>query len=350
MTPVTTPSNDPSSEPRSAAPRADATAPAVGASVDLPGAVALLDAATTVTVLCHVQPDADTLGSGLALGLALERRGVAVQVAFAAPAEVPESMRSLPGGHLVTPAADGAPGRGSRGDRRLRQRRGASATCVTAWQVPRAPSSSTITCPTRGSGPTTSSMPDAEATAVVLADLFDEWGVVIDADLAHCLYAGLVTDTGSFRWGRPAAHLLAARLLATGIDGSAITRGLLDTHPFGWLPMLASVLASATLVPEAVRGRGLVYAFVRRADSAHLGSEEVESVIDIVRTTAEAEVAAVFKEVGTEVWTVSLRSKTAVDVSAAATDLGGGGHAFAAGYTAHGAPDSVVAALRGVLG
>ena len=349
MTPVTTPSNDPSSEPRSAAPRADATAPAVGASVDLPGAVALLDAATTVTVLCHIQPDADTLGSGLALGLALERRGVAVQVAFAAPAEVPESMRSLPGGHLVTPAAAvrrdadlvvtvdcGTAGR--LGDLRDRLT-GAARTLVIDHHVSN----------TRF-GTDNLIVPDAEATAVVLADLFDEWGVVLDADLAHCLYAGLVTDTGSFRWGRPASHLLAARLLATGIDGSAITRGLLDTHPFGWLPMLASVLASATLVPEAVRGRGLVYAFVRRADSAHLGSEEVESVIDIVRTTAEAEVAAVFKEVGTEVWTVSLRSKTAVDVSAAATDLGGGGHAFAAGYTAHGAPDSVVAALRGVLG
>jgi len=191
--------------------------------------------------------------------------------------------------------------------------------------------------------------PDSEATAVVLVNLFDEWGIDLDADLAHCLYAGLVTDTGSFRWGRPVAHRIAERLLATGIDGSAITRGLLDTHPFGWLPMLSSVLASATLASDAVSGRGLVYAFVRAADSAHLGSEEVESVIDIVRTTAEAEVAAVFKEVAPGEWTVSLRSKTAVDVSAAATALGGGGHRFAAGYTAHGNPDDIVAALRGVL-
>lgn len=349
MTPVTTPSNEPQNDgptARSAHP-GDAV-PTGGAPADIRRAVALLDAASTVTVLCHVQPDADTLGGGLALGLALERRGVAVQVAFAAPAEVPESMRSLPGGHLVTPVAAvrrevdlvvsvdcGTVGRlGSLRDRLA----GAAHTLVIDHHVSN----------TRF-GTDNLIEPEAEATAVVLADLFDEWGVTVDADIAHCLYAGLVTDTGSFRWGRPASHRLAERLLATGIDGAAITRELLDTHPFGWLPMLSSVLASATLVPDAVHGRGLVYAFVRRADSAHLGSEEVESVIDIVRTTAEAEVAAVFKEVGPEVWTVSLRSKTAVDVSAAAADLGGGGHRFAAGYTAHGAPDSVVAALRGVL-
>jgi bifunctional oligoribonuclease and PAP phosphatase NrnA len=326
-----------------------APAPVVGASVGLQEAVALLDSATAVTVLCHIQPDADTLGSGLALGLVLERRGVSVQVAFGAPDAVPASMRSLPGQHLIADAESvrhevdllvtvdcGTAGRLGR----LRDRLdGAARTLV----VDHHRSNTRF-------GTDNLIDVDAEATAVVLAELFDVWGVEIDAQVAHCLYAGLVTDTGSFRWVRPATHLLAERLLSTGIDGAAITRGLLDTHPFGWLPMLSAVLASATLVADAGAGRGLVYATVRHADSAHLGSEEIESVIDIVRTTAEAEVAAVFKEVAPEVWTVSLRSKTAVDVSLVATALGGGGHRFAAGYTAHGSPDEIVAALRSALG
>ncbi len=94
----------------------------------------------------------------------------------------------------------------------------------------------------------------------------------------------------------------------------------------------------------------MVYALVRRADSAHLGAEEIESVIDIVRTTVEAEVAAVFKEVGPQEWTVSLRSKRDVDVSLVATTLGGGGHRFASGYTAHGDSEGIVAALCSALG
>ncbi len=86
--------------------------------------------------------------------------------------------------------------------------------------------------------------------------------------------------------------------------------------------MLGAVLSSAVLVPDAADGRGLVHAVIRCTDSAGLGSEEVESVIDIVRTTAEAEVAAVFKESTPGSWSVSLRSKDTVDVSAVAEPLG----------------------------
>lgn len=299
-------------------------------AVDLRDAVALLEDATSVTILCHVQPDADTFASGLALGTVLERRGIPVQVAFASPTAVPASMRDL----LVTVDCGTAGRLGHLADRLA----GAKHTLVIDHHRSN----------TRFG---THNLIDeaAESTTAVLAELFDEWGVEIDADLAHCLYAGLVTDTGSFRWGRAGGHRLAERLLATGIDGAAITRRLLDTHPFGWLPMLSRVLASATLVPDAAGGRGLVHATVLRADSAHLGAEEVESVIDIVRTTAEAEVAAVFKECGPDVWTVSLRSKNAVDVSVAATALGGGGHRFASGYTAYGDRDRVVTALRAAL-
>ncbi|QBJ98152.1 bifunctional oligoribonuclease/PAP phosphatase NrnA [Rhodococcus sp. ABRD24] len=311
-------------------------------------AVEVLASATSVTILCHVHPDADTIGSGLALGIAFERKGIPVQVSFAAPVELPASMRELPGTHLmVAPdaVADevdllvtvdcGSAGRlGS-----LRSRLdGARRTLVVDHHRSN----------------TRFAMlnlidESAESTTAILARLFDLWGVTIDADIAHCLYAGLVTDTGSFRWVQPDSHLLAKRLLDTGIDGAGIARRLLDTHPFGWLPMLSSVLGSATLVTDAAHGAGLVYALIRCADSAGLRSEEVESVIDIVRTTSEAEVAAVFKESAPESWSVSLRSKESVDVSAVAERLGGGGHRFAAGYTASGSGESVVAALREAL-
>lgn len=323
--------------------------PAAPGIVGHESAVALLDAAATVTVLCHVNPDADTLGSGLALGLALERRGTAVQVAFADPASVPPSLRTLPGLHLLTPVAE------------VRREADLVVTvdCGTAGRLGSlrdrldgAPDVLVIDHHLSNTRFGTHNLiePESEATAVVLANLFDFWGIELDPDIAHCLYAGLVTDTGSFRWVRPDAHRLAERLLATGIDGTAITRMLLDTHPFGWLPMLSAVLASATLVPDAAAGRGLVYALVRREDSAGLGPDEIESVVDIVRTTAEAEVAAVFKQVGEFEWNVSLRAKTAVDVSAVATALGGGGHRFAAGYTAHGDADRIVTSLRSELG
>jgi phosphoesterase RecJ-like protein len=103
------------------------------------------------------------------------------------------------------------------------------------------------------------------------------------------------------------------------------------------------------LVPEAAEGLGLVYALLRHEDTIGMRSEEIESVIDIVRTTSEAEVAAVLKETAPGMWSVSLRSKAAVDVSVVAARLGGGGHRFASGYTAEGDSEYVVAALLGAL-
>ena len=61
--------------------------------------------------------------------------------------------------------------------------------------------------------------PHAAATAVLVDELVDRLGVPLDRDIATCLYAGLVTDTGSFRYAAttPEVHQMAARLLATGL-------------------------------------------------------------------------------------------------------------------------------------
>ncbi len=331
---------------------------AVTPAAELAAAVDVLAAARSVTVLCHVQPDADTIGSGLALAQVLSRHGVPVRVSFAEPAELPASMRSLPGIEYLVPPAQvprevdvliavdcGSVGRlGALADRLG----GAATTLVLDHHRSN----------TRF-GKVNLIDDTAESTTSLLARVFDAWGEPIDRSVAHCLFAGLVTDTGCFRWAGPGTHRLAERLLATGIDGAGITRTLMDSHPFGWLPMLSRVLGTARLEPTAAGGAGLVYAFVQRADIDGLRSEEVESVIDVIRTTAEAGIAAVFKESRTtpQLWTVSLRSRDSgvgtddgVDVAQVATRLGGGGHRYAAGYTTTGAPDDLVAALVAELG
>ena len=62
---------------------------------DIRDAAALLASVTDVTVLGHVRPDADALGSALALGRALLRRGAKVRVSFGEPDEAPETLRWL---------------------------------------------------------------------------------------------------------------------------------------------------------------------------------------------------------------------------------------------------------------
>lgn len=331
-------------------PRTDLAASSAesGPRVDARQAADLLDAASSVSVVCHVFPDADTVGAGLSLALVLERAGKSVDVGFAAPADLPESLRSLPGGHLLTSPE--------------RMRRDAdlvvtvdipSVNRLGALQDLAAAASRVLVIDHHASnmlfGTANYVDPSADSTTMLVAELLDAWNEPIDLDVAHCLYAGLTTDTGSFRWASARAHLLAARLVELGVDNAGISRALLDTHPFSWLPMLGRVLSAARLLPEAVDGRGLVYTVVGHQEWSNARAEEVESIVDIVRTTQQAEVAAVFKEIRPAQWSVSMRSK-ALNVSTVAATFGGGGHRLAAGFSATGSAEDVVTALRRVLG
>ncbi|WP_328825571.1 DHH family phosphoesterase [Tomitella gaofuii] len=318
-------------------------------------AARLLRAASSVTVLSHVNPDADTIGSALALALALERAGIPVRTSFPAPHRLPRSLTLLPGTHLLCPPeevpADSAVAVAvdcSSSDR-LGELAGVLDSSGTALVVDH---HSTNT----GFGDVALVDPQAQSTTVIVDRILRAWGTPVDADIAQCLYAGLVTDTGGLRRADTASLRLTADLLETGFDGPALLRGLMDSHPFAWLPMLGTVLARARLDREAVGGLGMVHTAIHLDDARGVEWEEVESVIDIVRTSDEAEVAVVLKERPSHdgaphgQWSVSLRSRGTVDVAAVARGLGGGGHRAAAGYPAAGSHDEVLAELRAALG
>ena len=325
-----------------------ADAPVTGARIDARAAAELLSAADSVSVVCHIFPDADTIGAGLALALVLDHAGKDVEVSFAEPAQLPESLQSLPGGHLMVAPEDLRP----------------DADLVVTVDIPSvnrlgtlsdyvAPDRQVLVIDHHASnhlfGTANYVDPSADSTTMLVAELLDAWDKPIDAGVAHCLYAGLTTDTGSFRWASARAHRLAAQLVEMGVDNAAVSRTLLDTHPFAWLPMLSRVLGSAWLLADAADGRGLVYAVVNHEEWVNAQPEEVESIVDIVRTTQQAEVAAVFKEIEPLRWSVSMRSRS-LDLASVASAFGGGGHRLAAGYSAAGPVDDVVQALVSALG
>lgn len=315
-------------------------------------AAALLRTAHDVTLLPHINPDADALGSALALGTALRRRGATVRVAFAAPAHVPETLRYLDPDGLVVPPADvpAAPELIVALDTGSLARLGRLADRVPATI---AAGGHVLVVDHHSSdnqfGTHHVIDPHAEATAVLVLRLLDELGVELDAHLATCVYAGLMMDTSQFRRATADTHRVAARLLEAGVDPDALSRALTDSHPFAWLRMLSAVLARAVLEPDAVGGRGMVHTAIHLSDMDGVRLEDIESVIDILRTTNEAEVAIVLKQMSDGRWSGSLRSVSTVDVSAAAAHLSGGGHRRAAGFTTSGTPDGILATLRAAL-
>jgi len=317
-------------------------------------AVALLEAVEEVDLACHVGPDGDALGSMLALGIALRDAGKRVRASWGSePFEVPAPYRGLPGLDLLVPAAEVPlhPALLVTFDTGSVARLGSLADRVDA-----AHEVLVIDHHASNTRFGTVNVVDvaAASTASMVVELVDALGLELTADVAACAYTGLVTDTGSFKYvgTTPEVHALAGRLLATGIRHDLISRAIWDTAPFGYVKLLGLVLARAVLEPEAVGGLGLVWTAVGAddLDRFDLALADVEGVIDVVRTTSEAEVAVVVKVDPEDGWfKVSTRSKGRVDVGAVCVALGGGGHRFAAGFTSYQPLSATMDTLREAL-
>jgi phosphoesterase RecJ-like protein len=307
-------------------------------------------AGATVVLSGHVQPDADALGSTLALAEGLRRCGARVVATFPEPFTLPASLGWLPGAdQLVAP--DRLPADVDvfvSLDAASTGRLGAVATLLGS-------AGRSVVLDHHASNPGFGDVrvvdPHAAATVVLVAALLEGLGVDLDQQLATCLYAGLTADTGSFRFGNtaPGTHELAARLLRTGIDHAAISQRLFDTAPFGWLRLLSAVTGRAVLETEVGAGVVWTWSTAEEARGHGLAPDQLEALVDVVRATAEADVACVLKGQDDGSWVVSMRSRGATDLSRVAMSLGGGGHRAAAGYSSSRDLAGTVAELRAAL-
>lgn len=189
----------------------------------------------------------------------------------------------------------------------------------------------------------------ASSTAELVTRLLQDLDVDIDPDIATCLYAGVVTDTGRFQYGNSSADVLrlAAELIARGVDWVEVAQQVFESAPFGYLKLLGRVLDRAVLHEE----ESFVYSWLTRGDLVEtaVAMDETDKLIDAVRTTRSAQIAAMFKEQSDGTYRVSLRSKGPRSVGAIARSQGGGGHELAAGFTASSIDEAievVLAALR----
>lgn len=313
----------------------------------------LLATVRQATLVCHIAPDGDALGSMLALARVLRARGVDVTCTWGnAEWVVPASYTWLPDIDTVVPPAQvaDAPELLVVLDTASRDRLGVLAHLAdSAGQV------LVIDHHAHNSGIGGLQLVDvnAAATAALVAALVEQLTPSIDTQTATLLYVGLVTDTGSFQHSvtTPEVLDLAARLVAMGAQPAEVTRRLWGERPFGYLELLAAALSRVSLETEAAGGRGLVWTWTSRddLDRAGIGLDEVESVIDVVRSAREADVACVLKQDLDGSYRVSTRSRGEVDVGAVCASLGGGGHRLAAGFTSYDDVATTMDKLRAAL-
>ncbi|GAB2513085.1 Bifunctional oligoribonuclease and PAP phosphatase NrnA [Corynebacterium atrinae] len=309
-------------------------------------AAAIIRPARKIAVVGHIRPDADAIGSVCATVTALRQLGKDAAGYIGQSHPFADNLLSIPGADevilsdelpevdLITTVDCGALDRTGSLAEDIGRRAGA--TLVIDHHSSNA-----------GFGAVNLIVRDAESTTTILGRLFDVLEVQIDRHIAHCLYAGLLTDTGGFRWGSAAMHTFAAQLMRTGIDIREISTDLLDSGSVADLRMIGQALSRVAVYQAGEHRVAVIVADHDLLASASLSA--AEGLVDFVRSLDNTDLGVVFKESAPGLWHASLRSNS-VDVSRVAVAMGGGGHIPAAGYTACGNADEVVAALLAQVG
>ena len=309
--------------------------------------VEALRSADSVAVCCHVNPDGDTIGSALALRLALLRLGKRVAV-FSADKR-PDMLAGLPGADAIrnydslgteesfalllpVDVSDShRMGRLTDGDVfALMQAR-----CARSAQIDH-----------HGTNPGYCQCNDvdgdAPAAAVLVWRLLPSLGVRLDADLAACLYAALSTDTGNFSHGNTNAEAfrMAAELMDAGLELSRWNRRLFLEKPLAQQLLIARAMASL----RYLCGGRLAVMRLSRQDFEDCGAlkEHADTIVNIGLEAQGARMSLLAREDGDGI-KMSLRAVAPLAVDGVARSFGGGGHAQAAGCTVRGSLEEACA-------
>lgn len=192
--------------------------------------------------------------------------------------------------------------------------------------------------------------PVAAATCEMTTLLAVRLGLRLDiggGDLATALMAGIVMDTATFSHpnATPRTLVVSAALVEAGAPLAEISRRLYRTKPEAQLRLFGRVLER---LESDVEGR-LVWSTLRDADlvAAHARPEYSEGIIDLLAQADAAEVAILFKEAGATT-RLSVRTRPGgVDATVLTGTFGGGGHARAAGATVPLPLDEAIPAVLG---
>ncbi len=179
----------------------------------------------------------------------------------------------------------------------------------------------------------------AAATAEIMFDIAKEIKLELHKNIATCIYTGLLTDTGGFRYSNttPKVMRIAAELLEFHISPGEIAEIALETISLSHVALLKIALTRMEVVEDGF----IAWTVLSHNDLVETKNEDTEGIVNYTRNIDGVEVGIFFKEVDRSEIKVSLRSKKMIDVAAIAKGFGGGGHARAAGITFHGSLEEI---------
>jgi phosphoesterase RecJ-like protein len=176
---------------------------------------------------------------------------------------------------------------------------------------------------------------DANAAAVgeLLYDLALELGITLTREIGFNLFAAITSDTGSFKYSNTTARSLwiASELIKTcGFEPVEVSELLFYSNHLEKVRMIQQVLSTLEL---RMQNKVAMIDF-KREYLQHLSLKDIETedVISIARSIRGVDVTLFFKEIGDDYYRISIRSRGNINSQQVAKIFNGGGHAHAAGF------------------
>ncbi len=292
-------------------------------------------------IYTHASPDGDTLGSATALALALRAKGIRANV-FSVDG-IPEKLKFLPTDGIFIESepedlsnytlisVDVA------GPKMLGKAKNTHfALSIDHHKV------NTIDCDML------LVHPERIACGEIIFLLADKMGVKLTKDMAIALYAAISSDSGGFRYDATTSetHIMAARLLETGIDFAEINRFLFESKTVAQVELTKAAYRNLTLLRD---GKFAIVAIPpNEVEACGAVETDFDCINSIPREIAGVLASAVVRQKPDGV-KVSLRSNISIDVAEIAKSQNGGGHYHAAGFTYDGDFDSAVELTRKIF-
>ena len=279
-----------------------------------------------ILVASHINPDGDTIGCQLALGLSLLQIGK--KVILLSQDGVPARFRFLPGSELIASTTT------DKADVAL------AVDCGSARQLGRvrpiffrAPVTIQIDHHDFGNSFGKIQLLEEEASAVgeIVYELIRALGVDITPAIATCLLASIIVDTGAFRFSniRPKTFDICSRLIKKGVD----LQRLIEESYWKKSPSTAKLSGYCMLHAKFWDGGVVAWTTVYQKDFKRFKADlpDVDSVADELRSIEGVKIAVLFRETEKGQIRVSLRSRYGINVAVVAKLFGGGGHHNSAG-------------------
>lgn len=292
-------------------------------------------------LIAHPRPDGDTIGSTLALRLALLALGKLPTIACVHP--LPSNLSYLPGAGDFVKAVDSEPETTTIDlviaiDMSDLKRTGGIYKDAWRGHLPLLVIDHHET--NEAFGDINLVQSDAAATALLMIDVIETLGVPVENDIATCLLVGILTDTRGLRTETTTPDVLrtVSELIEAGGDYLGVMQQTLDAVPHKKMRSWGRALDRLQLKGE------IAWTTFSVDDKQVLGVSDHDDLDlgNLLSRVAEAKIIAAFIEMRDGTVKVSMRARPGYNVASVAYALGGGGHRQAAGCTLTGTLDAAV--------